>query len=288
MKKGIIIKLIAGQYTIKGEDQNTYQLKPLGVFRHRDISPKVGDWVVFDDDHILEVKPRKNDLSRPPVVNVDQAILIHSALQPDFSFNLLDRFLILVEAEEVTPIIVVSKVDLLPQKELEELKKKLQYYENYYKVYYSTVHDEKLIEPIKSVLKDKVSVFAGQTGAGKSSLLNALDISLSLKTGEISKALGRGRHTTRHSELLEIHGGLVADTPGFSKLDFYKVEAEYLQAHYPDFVQRSQKCRFRGCLHIKEPHCAVKKAYENNEILASRYENYLLLYDEIQQQKKRY
>ena len=288
MKEGIITKLIAGQYTIKSDDRRLYQLKPLGVFRHKDISPKVGDRVIFNEDHILELKPRKNDLVRPPIVNVDQAILIHSADKPAFSFNLLDRFLVLVEAEDITPIIIVSKVDLLSPEALKKLKDKLSYYQTFYQVYYSSKYDQALISPIKDILKDKVSVFAGQTGAGKSSLLNALDLNLSLKTGEISKALGRGKHTTRHTELLEVFGGLVADTPGFSKLDFQSIDAELLPAHYPDFVALSGDCKFRGCLHINEPKCAVKEAVKNHEILPSRYENYKLIYEEIHQQKKRY
>ncbi len=288
MKEGIITKLIAGQYTIKGDDTIDYQLKPLGVFRHKEISPKVGDRVVFNRDHILQLKPRRNDLVRPPIANVDQAILIHSAAEPAFSFNLLDRFLVLVEAEDITPIIIVSKIDLLPSKELHKLKEKLAYYEDFYQVFYTTVHDQTAIEPIKEVLRDKISVFAGQTGAGKSSLLNALDTTLSLKIGEISKALGRGRHTTRHTELLALYGGLVADTPGFSKLDFQSIELELLQAHYPDFVILSEACRFRGCHHINEPKCAVKEAVDKQQILPSRYDNYVLIYEEIQQQKKRY
>ena len=288
MKVGIIVKLIAGSYTIKDENGNKIILKPRGVFRHRDIAPKVGDIVNFDDDLITEVKPRKNDLIRPPVANVDQAILIHAAKEPNFSFNLLDRFLILVEKEDILPIIIVTKIDLLQDVELKELKNNLSYYEEFYPVYYTSVKDETSLKVIEQVLENKTSVFAGQTGAGKSSLLNVLDINLKLETGEISKALGRGRHTTRHSELIDIYGGLVADTPGFSKLDFEGIEASLLQAHYPDFVKLSSGCKFRGCTHLNEPKCAVKDAYKDGKILKSRYENYQLLYQEISEQKKRY
>ncbi len=288
MKKGRIVKLVGGQYTVMDKDKNKVVVKPLGKFRHIDIAPKVGDMVTFNEDHIVAVEDRKNDLARPPVTNVDQAILIHSAKEPEFSFFLLDRFLVLVEHESIKPVIVVTKIDLLDDPELEALKKKLAYYETYYDVYFTSIHDDQTHEVIKTLIRDSVSVFAGQTGSGKSSLLNALDIRLSLETGEISKALGRGKHTTRHSELLDIHGGLVADTPGFSKLDFYTIDLDHLHHCYPDFLALSESCKFRGCYHINEPGCAVKKAVDEGLVPAQRYTHYALIYDEIKNQKKLY
>ncbi|MFH5881911.1 ribosome small subunit-dependent GTPase A [Liberiplasma polymorphum] len=288
MQKGRIIKLIGGQYTVLDDQKKRRVLKPLGVFRHRDISPKVGDIVDFDEDSIHHVYERSNNLVRPPVANVDQAIILNAAKEPDFSFHLLDRFLVLVEKEDVTPVIVVSKIDLLKDEELSLLKQQLTYYETMYDVYFTSVKQDDTLVPLKNLLKDKISVFAGQTGSGKSSLLNALDIKLKLETGEISKALGRGRHTTRHSELLELYGGLVADTPGFSKLDFYQMDIDDLPVYYPDFFERSKDCKFRGCHHINEPSCAVKKAVDSGEILKARYQNYLLIYEEISTIKKKY
>jgi ribosome biogenesis GTPase len=289
MPKGTIIKLIGGQYTVLDDvSKERFILKPRGVFRHLEISPKVGDNVIYNDDQILEVEPRENDLVRPPIANIDQAIILNAATSPAFSFNLLDRFLVLVEKESVHPTIVVSKMDLLSEAETAILKKKLAYYETIYPVYFVSVKDKESLEPLKALFKGKVSVFAGQTGSGKSSLLNALDIDLDLETGEISKALGRGRHTTRHSELHELYEGLVADTPGFSKLDFYDIDKEDLPLYYPDFFKLSSNCKFRGCMHINEPGCAVKKALDQGEILKERYENYLLIHHEIANQKKKY
>jgi len=288
MKKGRITKLTGGLYTVETEDLNRYNVKGRGVLRHQNRSPKVGDLVMFDNDFITEIFDRENDLVRPPVANVDQAILINAAKEPDFSFYLLDRFLVLIEKEHVRPVIVVSKIDLLNDDELNKLKEKLTYYETFYDVYYVSVKDETSLKPLKGLLKDSISVFAGQTGAGKSSLLNALDIKLNLETGEISKALGRGRHTTRHSELIHVYEGLVADTPGFSKLDFYDIDIDLLPELYVDFFEKSAQCKFRACTHLNEPKCAVKKAVETLEIPQFRYDNYRLIYEEIKNQKKKY
>lgn len=289
MRLGIIIKLIGGQYTVLDKDTKArFILKPRGVFRHQEISPKVGDKVIYNDDQIIEVLERENDLVRPPIANIDQAIILNAATSPAFSFNLLDRFLVLIEKADVHPIIVVSKMDLISDDEARLLKEKLAYYETMYPIYYVSVKKPASVEALKPLFKDKVSVFAGQTGSGKSSLLNALDIKLDLETGEISKALGRGRHTTRHSELIELFGGLVADTPGFSKLDFYDIDKEELMVLYPDFFKLSEACKFRGCMHINEPGCAVKAALNQGKLLKERYDNYVLIYNEIANQKKKY
>ncbi len=288
MKKGIIIKLIGGIYTVLDGDNQRHTLKPRGIFRHKNKSPKVGDIVDFDETTITHIHPRNNDLVRPPIVNVDQAILINSTLRPNFSLFLLDRFLVLSHQEEITPVIVINKIDLLGKVAFDKLKSELAYYEQYYDVYYLSAKQPQTLEAFKQTFDGKVSVFAGQTGSGKSSLLNAIDPSLDLKTGETSKALGRGRHTTRHTELLTISSGLIADTPGFSKLDFNAMEAEDLTHYYIDFFERSQDCKFRGCQHINEPSCAIKKAVENGDIPQSRYDNYQKIHKEITNQKKYY
>ncbi|QMS85580.1 ribosome small subunit-dependent GTPase A [Candidatus Xianfuyuplasma coldseepsis] len=288
MKQGRIIKLIGGLYTVRCELGINYEVKARGKFRHINESPKVGDIVTFDNDFIMTVEERENNLVRPPVANVDQALLINSTKEPNFSFHLLDRFLMLIENEDITPVIVVTKIDLLTQDELNQLKEQLAYYETYYKVVYLSSKTKENIEELKHLFEGKISVFAGQTGAGKSSLLNALNPHFDLETNEISKALGRGKHTTRHSELLDVFGGLVADTPGFSKLDFYDIELENVPVNFVDFFERSNQCKFRACTHINEPKCKVQEDVKNGNILPSRYENYKIIYDEIKNQKPKY
>ncbi len=288
MNEGIITKLIGGIYTIKTKPNQRVSMKPRGLFRHENIDPRVGDIVLFDDDVIREVKPRKSMLHRPAIANVDQAFLISSAKNPAFSFFLLDRFLLHCEHANIEPIIVINKIDLLNVDELEAFKASFKHYEAYYKVYYISAKEAQSLSPLKHEFKDKVSVFAGQTGSGKSSILNALDPSLKLKTQSISKALGRGKHTTRHSELIELFDGLVADTPGFSKLNFEGFEAQDVKTAYIDFEELSDACKFRGCLHLQEPKCAVKLAVENHQIPKLRYENYVRIQTEVSEMKRRY
>ncbi len=288
MNEGRIVRLLGGVYTVEDEHGTRVNRKARGKFRHAKFSPKVGDWVDYDDDFITDVYERENDLHRPPIANVDQAVLVNSAKEPDFSFYLMDRFLVLIESEEITPVIVVNKVDLLSKEELSDIKNKLSYYETYYDVHYVSKDDKESVKSLSAVFKDQVSVLAGQTGSGKSSILNTIDPALSLKTGDVSKALGRGRHTTRHVELLRVSGGLVADTPGFSKLDFKTIPAEMLHHLYPDFFHLSPQCQFRECTHTNEPKCAVKQAVEAREIPKFRYDNYKQIYQELTSQVKRY
>jgi len=236
----------------------------------------------------VDLKPRKNDLYRPFIANVDQALLVNSAKKPDFSFLLLDKFLAMIEANEIEPIIIVTKVDLLNDFELKELKTKMSYYENFYKVIYFSSkkvigHDE-----VIEVTGCKLSVLAGQTGAGKSSLFNTINPNINLDTNDISKALGRGKHTTRHVELIEFGNGYIADTPGFSKLEFVDFFSDQLKFYYPDFFQLSKECKFYECTHIHEPGCKIIEEYNKGNILKERYENYRSIFFEIKAIKPRY
>lgn len=268
--RGKIIKLISNDYTVLTQNQK-YVCKSRGKFRNMKINPLVGDEVIFDENnnYILEVLPRKNYLLRPPVANVDQAVIITSVKHPDFSSNLLDKLLCIIEFNNIKPIICFTKLDLLDYNELEEIKKIIDYYKKIYEVY---INDD--IEKIKHIFKDKITVFTGQSGAGKSTLLNKLDNSLQIKTNEISIALGRGKHTTRHVELIPLYDGLVADTPGFSAVDFADMTNADIRDNFIEFNNYRENCKYKDCMHNKEDECAIKKEIDHN-ILKSRYENYL-------------
>lgn len=269
---GRIIKCISNDYTVLADDK-TYLCKSRGKFRKLQLTPLVGDLVKFDEQHcyILEILPRKNSLVRPPVANIDQAILITSVRHPDFSSYLLDKLITVVEFNHIKPIICFTKLDLLEEKEKSKMEKIISYYREIgYEVFTNTE-----VEKIKGIFKQKVSVFTGQTGAGKSTLLNKLDSTLQIKTGEISMALGRGRHTTRHTELLSIEGGLVADTPGFSALSLEELSPEDIRDQFVEFNQYRHLCKYKDCMHRKEQHCMIKEKVEDGTILKSRYDNYL-------------
>lgn len=276
MQKGQIIKALAGFYYVESNGQ-VYQCKARGKFRKDALKPLVGDYCEFSienetEGYILRLLPRQNSLIRPPICNVDQALLVFSAKEPDMNLLLLDRFLILIEHLQIQPVICISKMDLVDESHIHSLMKP--YEEAGYHVIYVSSKEKQGIEEVKKIFKNRITVITGQSGVGKSSLLNALDIHLQIDTNEISKALGRGKHTTRHVELIAMYDGYVADTPGFSSLEL-KIEPTELAQSYHDFAKLSKQCKFRGCLHESEPHCAVKEAVENGEIAASRYEHYL-------------
>ncbi|MEH7084690.1 ribosome small subunit-dependent GTPase A [Neobacillus drentensis] len=293
MPEGKIVKALSGFYYVLGNNK-LIQCRGRGVFRKNKITPLVGDEVVFQaendlEGYIMEVKSRKNELIRPPIANVDQAILVFSAVEPDFSTVLLDRFLVLVEFNRIEPLICITKMDLTNDDEQKMIKEyKEQYTAAGYKVILTSSETEAGIELLSPHVDNKISVFAGQSGVGKSSLLNVLRPDLELKTNDISSHLGRGKHTTRHVELIKIGNGLIADTPGFSSLEFTNIEAEDLTFCFPEIQTASENCKFRGCLHVSEPKCGVKQAVDSNEIPAYRYEHYLDFLQEIKDRKPRY
>lgn len=288
--KGQIRKALSGFYYVYSEEK-LYQTRARGNFRKLKISPLVGDEVVFEstnqtDGYILEMLPRKNELVRPAVANVDQAVIVTSLVEPNFSYNLLDRFLVTLAHQSIEPIIYLTKVDIFDEEEkIDEIEHI--YGSIGYKVIVAKETSE-AIDELEALFSEKLTVFMGQSGAGKSTLLNQILPELQLKTGEISDALGRGRHTTRHVELLEIAGGLVADTPGFSAIDFLSIEAVELPREFPEFVARLDQCRFRECQHLNEPDCAIKAAVESGEIAQSRYDNYQQFMSEIEQKRPVY
>lgn len=293
MPVGKIIKSLSGFYYVLYEGE-VYQCRGRGNFRKKKVSPLVGDMVEFKADnleegYILSIGERKNELVRPPIANVDQALIVTSAVHPDFNALLLDRFLVLVEEKRIEPFIVISKMDQLEKDQVEVMESYKNLYEKIgYPVILSAVNDSETMDQIQSHLANRTTVIAGQSGVGKSSLLNSIDPRLSIDTDEISESLGRGKHTTRHVELYEISKGLVADTPGFSSLEFGELEIEQLPECFPEFVNVQNNCKFRGCLHNKEPKCAVKSAVEEGEISQKRYDHYLHFLQEIQNRKPRY
>jgi ribosome biogenesis GTPase len=288
--KGQIIKALSGFYYVASEDE-IFQTRARGNFRNRKITPLVGDEVIFEssnqtDGYLLEILPRKNELVRPPVANVDQGVVVTSLVEPNFSYNLLDRFLVTLEYEGIEPIIFLTKADLV--KDLAAMKAIEETYQAIgYHVITSKAEGEDLLE-LQRYFPERITVFMGQSGAGKSTLLNRIVPELALETGEISESLGRGKHTTRHVELLPICDGLVADTPGFSSIDFLEIEAVELPKLFPDFLAVASNCRFRECMHLNEPDCAVKQGVAANEIAETRYKNYVQFLEEIENRRPVY
>ena len=269
--QGIIIKNISNDYVVESNEKQ-YTCKARGKFKKDKIIPLVGDKCIFDEEkkYIIELLPRSTELVRPPVANINQAFIITSAKEPDYSSNLLDKLLCIIEYNNITPVICFTKLDLLNEEEKQKIEETINYYKKIgYKVFKNTE-----IEEIKKSFKEKITVFTGQSGAGKSTLLNKLNPSLNLKTNEISQALGRGKHTTRHVELIEMYGGLIADTPGFSSISFIGMKDEDIRDNFIEFNEYREFCEYKDCMHISETDCEIKRQLGKN-ILDSRYENYL-------------
>lgn len=288
MEQGRIIKVISNQYTIYSNGELLIA-KPRGKMR-KGQTPYVGDLVNFerieDSVRIDSILPRSNKLLRPTVCNVDQALIVTSLKDPDFSEHLLNHLIFLVVLCDVEPVICITKSDLVGKEEFDRIDHILDWYRKAgYRIFFS--HPGSDDEQLKELLDGKISVLCGQSGAGKSSLLNRLDPSFKLHTQEISKALGRGKHTTRHCELHPVANGLVADTPGFSSLDFSRMDVSKLDQRLPDFARVIEEgCRFADCIHVDEPDCAIKQAVARHEINPVLYEDYAQLRKEAKTWKQ--
>ena len=273
--QGQIIKISSNRHIVSSNNK-TYNTIPRGKFRKDKLIPKVGDYVRFNEKSLVieEILPRKNTFNRPMVSNIDRAFIITSLVNPDFYLGLLDKFIAHMELQKIDIVICLTKTDLVSRETYDKIKEIMVYYTN---IGYTVLTNLEL-DKIKELIKDKTVVFIGQTGAGKSTLLNKLNPNWNLKTGEVSLALGRGRHTTRNVELYDFLDGKVLDTPGFSALDLSIYKKEDIKYAFREFSNYS--CPFRDCSHTKEKECVIKKAVEDGEILKSRYDSYLKFYEE--------
>ena len=284
LAQGTVIGLIAGYYDVETA-AGIVRTRARGVFRQKKQKPAVGDRVEIQIDdkgmsYLVKIMPRLNRIGRPAVANVSHVLLVISAVEPDFSLELLDRFLTFFSWQKVKATIYLSKADLIDDDKLSEIKKSLAYYQEIGYPVFTDYHDVQIKIP-ELIGKDQIWTLAGQSGAGKSTLLNHLKEDAHQATGEISTSLNRGKHTTRKVELFKLGEGFLADTPGFSSIDLTPIKLNELCNYFVEFKRASQKCKFRGCQHLKEPGCVVKKLLEEGKILASRYEDYLAMRTEI-------
>ena len=290
--QGKIVKGISGFFYVHVVGTGIYECKAKGVFRNRKVKPLVGDnveIVVLDEEkhlgNVEEILPRKNELIRPAVSNINMALVIFAAAKPDPNFNLLDRFLCMMEYQKVPVTICFNKCDLVSEEEKENLQKI--YAPAGYDILFTSVKTGENIDRLKALLAEKTTTVAGPSGVGKSSLINELQTDVRMQTGAISDKIGRGKHTTRHSEIISIgQDTYIMDTPGFSSMDLPGFEKEDLWTCYPEFVPYEPECRFIGCSHIGEPDCGVKNALAEGKISRVRYDNYVILYEEMKNIRK--
>lgn len=290
--QGKIIKGIAGFYYVHVAGKGVFECKAKGIFRKDHLKPLVGDDVLLDvleEDKLLgnirELLPRHSELIRPAVANVDQALVIFAIVKPQPNFNLLDRFLVMMQQQEIPCVICFNKLDM------DECRKGEFYQAVYRSCGFRTISvsaaDRSGLEEMNEILKRKTTTVAGPSGVGKSSLINCLQSGVVMETGAISEKIERGKHTTRHTELIAIgEDTFICDTPGFSSLNLFDMEKEKLTEYYPEFAQFEKECRFGVCSHINEPICGVKSALEQGRIHRLRYDNYCLLYEELKNKKK--
>ncbi len=290
--QGKIVKGISGFYYVHVVESGIYECKAKGIFRQQKMKPLVGDDVEIDiiseekkTGNVAAIRPRKNALIRPAVANVEQALLIFAAASPNPNFNLLDRFLVMMGRQDVPVILCFNKCDLITEEQKQEIE--AIYEASGCKILFVSAKKELGLKELQKILEGKTTTVAGPSGVGKSSLINLLAPEACMETGEISKKIERGRHTTRHAELIQLKGdGYIMDTPGFSSLYLPEMEKEELQDCYPEFAAFEPYCRFHGCSHISEPDCGVKEALSEGKIHPVRYENYCQLYGELKDRKK--
>ena len=279
--KGKIIKGIGGFYYVK-TSEGLIECKARGKFRHKDMKPMVGDDVEIEVSNgkgvIEDIFERKSKLIRPTVANVTQAFVVFAVKNPDINFDLLNRFLILCEHNNIKAVVCLNKVDLVSEEEKEAIRQRI--VDIGYEVLYINAKKGIGVEKLREKLDNNETVLCGPSGAGKSTLINTLTQKFHMETGEVSEKIGRGKHTTRHSELIDVVGGYIVDTPGFSTLEVNFIEKEDLRYSFPEFEEYNNLCKFRGCLHYKEPNCAVKKAVEEGKINKYRYDFYIRTLEE--------
>ncbi|WP_126426128.1 ribosome small subunit-dependent GTPase A [Brevibacillus marinus] len=292
MPEGRIVKALSGFYYV-ADAEKVVQCRARGLFKKKDakVTPLVGDWVRYEaisdsEGYVMEVAERKTELIRPPIANIDLAMLVFSMREPVFSSALLDKFLVHTERAGIEAVIILSKSDLVSPQEVAQVRGK--YEQIGYRVIPTSTVERFGLTEVRSQLAGRITVVAGQSGVGKSSLINAVFPGVKLQTGEVSQRLGRGRHTTRHVELIPLdEGGYVADTPGFSSLELGELSELELAEAFREFRPLAEECRFRGCLHLREPGCAVLAALARGEIDGERYEHYQLFAQEQKEQKRR-
>ncbi len=284
---GKIVKGIAGFYYVDVPDVGIYECRAKGIFRNKKLKPLIGDDVVIEVTHegdlegnVVEILPRKNSLVRPTVSNVDQAFIVFAVSHPDPNLNLLDRFLVAVAVNDIEAIVCFNKTDLLDEKETDQL------IEIYKKAGYETMaisaHEDDSFDEIEGLLKGKTTVFAGPSGVGKSSIINMIQVHTHMETGQVSDKIKRGKHTTRHANLIPMDDhSYVVDTPGFSSLQLNELMEGELKNYFIEFERFEPECKFRGCNHVNEPSCGVKNAVENGQISQSRYESYIHIFEEL-------
>lgn len=291
--QGKIVKGIAGFYYVHVVESGLYECKAKGVFRKEKIKPLVGDIVeidILDEEekkgNIVEILERKNELIRPAVANIDQALVVFAVTKPKPHFNLLDRFLIMMESKDIPVILCFNKKDIATEPEIQELK---DIYESCdYQMVFTSALQKENVDELKELLRGKTTAIAGPSGVGKSSLINIFQPDANMETGNISEKIERGKHTTRHSELIWIEDDTyIMDTPGFSSLYTNEFEKEELKYYFREFEEYEGQCKFLGCDHIHEPNCAVKQALEEGKIHPVRYKNYIEMYNELKD-KRRY
>lgn len=301
MPEGLIVKALSGYYYVQSSDSGQpVQCRGRGIFKNRGESPLVGDRVVFSETEngegtVEEILPRDSELIRPQIANADLAVLVFSVVRPELNLNLLDKFLVHTEHARLNALLVLTKMDRIPNDEAGEgIRQTVEdaralYTSIGYEVILTSAHEGEGMEQLRHALAGHINMLAGQSGVGKSSLVNALVPGLTLATNEISMKLGRGKHTTRHVELIPLAGGgYMADTPGFSQLDFQELGIDEIASCFREFRELSSGCKFRGCTHTHEPHCAVLQAKGRGEVSESRYSHYVGFLTEWKEIKRRY